>query len=48
MIKSSRMGWAGHEAHVGERSVVYRCWWANLSERDHLENPIVDGLIILK
>jgi hypothetical protein len=23
-------------------------WWGNLSERDHLENPGVDGRIILR
>jgi len=23
-------------------------WWGNLRERDHLENPGVDGMIILR
>jgi len=23
-------------------------WWGNLRERDHLENPGTDGMIILK
>jgi len=23
-------------------------WWGNLGERDHLENPDIDGRIILK
>jgi hypothetical protein len=23
-------------------------WWGNLSERDHLEDPSVDGRIILR
>jgi hypothetical protein len=48
VFKSSRISWAGHVAHVGERRVIYWYWWVNLRERDHVENPIVDGLIILK
>ena len=23
------------------------CWWGNLGERDHLEDPSIDGRIIL-
>ena len=23
-------------------------WWGNLSERDHLEDPVLDGRIILR
>jgi hypothetical protein len=27
----------------------YKCsWWRDLSEREHLENLVVDGIIILK
>ena len=32
---------------MGERRGVYRVWWGNLRERDHLEDPDVDGRIIL-
>jgi hypothetical protein len=33
---------------MGERRGVYRVWWGNLRERDHLEDIRVDGRIILK
>jgi hypothetical protein len=33
---------------MGERRGVYRVWWGNLRERDHLEEPSVDGRIILR
>jgi hypothetical protein len=45
VIKSRRMRWAGHVVRMGERRDVYRC---NLRERDHLEDPRVDGSIILR
>ena len=33
VVKSRRMGWAGHVARMGEGSTVV--WWGNLRERDH-------------
>jgi hypothetical protein len=42
------MRWAGHVARIGEGRDVYRLWCGNLSERDHLEDPGLDGRIILK
>jgi len=32
----------------GERRGVYRVWWGNMKERNHWENPGVDGRIILR
>jgi hypothetical protein len=32
---------------VKERG-VYRCWWKNLRERSHWEDPDVHGRIILR
>jgi hypothetical protein len=37
-----RMRWVGHVAHMGERVLM-----GNLRERDHLEDPSIDGRIIL-
>jgi hypothetical protein len=31
----------------GERRAIYRVWWGNLRERVRLEDPGVDGRIIL-
>jgi hypothetical protein len=33
---------------MGERRVAYRASWENLREEDRLEDPGVDGKIILK
>jgi hypothetical protein len=48
------MRWAGHVARSthgrgekrGEVHTVF--WWENLMKRDYLEDPSVDGRIILK
>ena len=37
------MRWAGHVARRGRRDVHKGFWWGNLRERDHLEDPGVDG-----
>jgi hypothetical protein len=43
-----RMRWEGHVACMGESRGVYRVWWENLRDRDHLEEPGILGWIILK
>jgi len=47
MIKSRRMRWAGHVARMGERRGAYRILVGKPEERDRLEDPDIDGRIIL-
>ena len=43
------MRWAGHVACVsGRGEVCTGSWWGNLREGDHLEDPGIDGRIILR
>jgi hypothetical protein len=48
VIKSRRMRWTGHIARMVERRGVYRDWWEDLMERVHLEDPGLDGRIMLR
>jgi len=48
IIKSRRMRWSGHVARMKERRDSYRFWWRNLRERDYLEDPGIDGRILLR
>jgi hypothetical protein len=48
VIKSRRMRRAGHVARMGERRSLYRVLVRSLRERDHLEDPGIDGSIILR
>jgi len=41
------MRWAGHVARV-EESCMQGFWCGNLTDRNHLEDPGADGMIILK
>jgi hypothetical protein len=34
--------------YVGKERCIAGIWWGNLGEGDHLEDPGVDGRIILK
>jgi len=45
--KSRGMRWAGHVVRMASCEVYTGFWWGNLRERDHLEDPGVDGKIIL-
>jgi hypothetical protein len=48
VIKSNKMKWVGHLAHMWESRGVYRIWWGILRDRDHLGDPSVDGKITLR
>ena len=47
-IKSRRMRWMGHVARMGEKIVACRVLVKNLRMRYHLEDPGIDGRIILR
>jgi len=48
VIKSRRVRWVGHR-HVWVRGEIHTgFWWGNLRDRYHLEDPGVDGRIILR
>ena len=48
VMKSRTMKWAEHVARMGRVKMYTGFWWRNLRERDHLEDPDVDGRIILR
>ena len=48
VIKTRRIRWTEHVACIEERRDVYRILVGNLSEIDHLEDPGIDGRIILR
>jgi len=37
------MRWAEHVAYMGREKVYTGFWRANLRERDHVEEPSIDG-----
>jgi hypothetical protein len=42
-IKSRRLRWVGHVAHMGEERNVYKSLIGNQKERGHLEDQGIDG-----
>jgi hypothetical protein len=48
VIKSRRRRWAGHVALWGRVEVYTVFWLGNVRERDHLEDPGLDGSTILR
>jgi hypothetical protein len=48
VITSRKIRWAGHVARMGERRDVYRVLEGNQRERNYLEDPGVDGRIIVR
>jgi hypothetical protein len=47
-MKSRRIRWAWNVTHMGKGDAYTGVWWGNLREIDHLEDPVVDGRIILR
>ena len=48
VIKSRRMRWAVHVARMGRGKVYTGFWRGNMKKRINLEDPGVDGRIILR
>jgi len=47
-VIKSRMRWAGRLERMGREYMHTQFWWNNLRESDHLDDPSVNGKIILK
>jgi hypothetical protein len=48
VTKKRRMRWAGNVAHMGESRGVYRVLVGKPEGNSHLEDPGIDGSIILR
>ena len=47
-IVKNEVRWGRHVARLGGGEVRTWFWWGNLRERGHLEDPGIDGRIILR
>ena len=47
-IKLRILKWAGHVVRVGRGEMHTGSWWGNRKGGDHLDDPGIDGRIILK
>ena len=47
-LMKSRMRWAGHLTRMGERRGVYRVLVGKPGGKNHLDDPGVDGGLILR
>jgi hypothetical protein len=47
-MKSRTLKWAWHEARMGKGEEHTEFWWGNLREGNILDDPGVDGRIILR
>jgi len=45
VIRSRRIRWVEHVARIGRGEMHTGFWWGNMSKRDYLEDPDVDGRI---
>jgi hypothetical protein len=48
VIRSRRMRWAEHVAHIERGEVYTGFWWETLRESGYLEDPGPDGRILIK
>jgi hypothetical protein len=48
VVKLIRMRLAKHVDRSGRKEARIGFWWGNLRVRDHLEEPSVDGMLILR
>jgi len=48
VMKSKRIRWVGHVARMGDIRNAYKILVGNLQKRDHLEDLVIGGMIILE